>query len=142
MRIAVIILGIASIATMVGQFMTMSLELPYLAYIAVLATMVLWLIGVAFVYGVPLVAVITFALSGMAGIAFGLYFGLHSSFLSVPVSVVLTLLSVGGYLEKKREDRRAAESREHLALLARGHLSQQPASRLAARLGIVETVNT
>jgi hypothetical protein len=110
-RIAVIILGIVCSASMIG----LPLYAGQFIGLVVLVMGLLWLLGIAFVYGLPLVSVIAFAIAGVVGIASAV--GVDLSMWG-PIPIVLALLGAGGYLEKKRADMRAERTREHLAMLA------------------------
>ncbi len=131
MRIAVMILGIASISIFSGLMLLTDEYLYYGVGGLVLAAigLLLWLIGVAFAYGVPPIAVAAFSIAAVVGAVtpFLIHFASFTTWVTVPFSIMLALLSVAGRREKEREDAYAAQTREQLSLLIAG-LNLQPRS--------------
>lgn len=134
MRIAVLVLGL-----ILGAIMFVQTFLVYVlsgvandaasgsASAIGLFMALLWLIAVALVLPLPLVSTIVFVLAGLLG------FGMSAQFPDLSVwggaSLVLAVLSFGGWLGKRRDDARKRADRENQRLMAErlagmeGHLA-------------------
>jgi len=80
----------------------------------------LWLIGVAFVLGVPAVSVIAFVSAASFGLAIDLWVREEFTELALwgALSLVLAVLCFGGWWEKERADARDAETRAQIEMIA------------------------
>jgi hypothetical protein len=93
-----------------------------------IALAILWLLGVALVFPVPLASVVLFGGAGLLAVITGLVTGITNIMLWGAAAWLLAAMSFLGWLDKRNADRRARELRHALAYPAPAFLGGGPAS--------------